>query len=424
MQTAELILQHIVRPPKTGIDKPPLLILLHGQRGSETDFFEPASKFDDRLFIASLRAPFSISAKSHVWFHSEPARGDLLISPAHIEYSRQRISKFIQKAPALFDTDPTQVYLMGFDQGAIMSLGMMLSEPQSLAGVISLSGLVVPEVKAVLTQPERLKNFPVMVTQGTFDEVYTPAQGRATRDFLLSLVVMLNYREYPIGHHLTQESLADARIWLSKRLDLALPPAPAKPQAATAPAPASASSTAESVTVAGATAHAIPRKTTASPAPLPYTVRLSRVHLKVRDLERAITFYSRFLGLRLVERVGNVFAFMTSSSQHHEVALQRVGADAPRPHPDSTGLHAAGFEVPDQVSFARAYRLLTEAGIKVKATDQIIGWVMQFNDPDGNGIEIHWDTRNLPGKADFWQGRELPLEPDRILEILRGTQKS
>ena len=67
--------------------------------------------------------------------------------------------------------------------------------------------------------PERLDGFPVIVQHGVRDQVLTIDYGRASRDFLSSLPVDLTYREYEMGHQITDESLHDVTTWLSARLD-------------------------------------------------------------------------------------------------------------------------------------------------------------------------------------------------------------
>jgi phospholipase/carboxylesterase len=42
--------------------------------------------------------------------------------------------------------------------------------------------------------------------------------GRASRDLLQRLPVELTYREYPMGHEVSAQSLADVAAWLSARL--------------------------------------------------------------------------------------------------------------------------------------------------------------------------------------------------------------
>ena len=63
-----------------------------------------------------------------------------------------------------------------------------------------------------------------------------------------------------------------------------------------------------------------------------YRTRLGHVNLKVRDLDRAIAFYTRFLNLRLTERVGN-FAFLSGRASGCSTSPSRFRTGAPWPWP-------------------------------------------------------------------------------------------
>ena len=149
-----------------------------------------------------------------------------------------------------------------------------------------------------------------------------------------------------------------------------------------------------------------------------YKTKIGHTHLKVRDLQRSIDFYIRFLGLDVTEVVGNHYAFLTAGTYHHEIALQNVGSNAPHPPTGGTGLYHVAFEVPDKRSFALAYRALQEAGISVLAVDHFISWAMYFDDPDGNGLEIYCDTRTQPGGRQLWYGDNAPLDNETILAAI------
>ncbi len=149
-----------------------------------------------------------------------------------------------------------------------------------------------------------------------------------------------------------------------------------------------------------------------------YKTKIGHAHLKVRDLERSIDFYKRFLAMDVTEVVGNHYAFLTGGAFHHEIALQNVGPDAPKPPDRGTGLYHVAFEVADKNSFALAFRALREAGISVLAVDHYISWAMYFDDPDGNGLEIYRDTRSEPGGHTLWHGDNAPLDDDTILAAL------
>ena len=146
-----------------------------------------------------------------------------------------------------------------------------------------------------------------------------------------------------------------------------------------------------------------------------YQTKIGHAHLKVRNLDRSIAFYTRFFSLKLIERVGDLYAFLSDSGFHHEIALQNVGPNAPQPFPNGTGLYHVAFEVPDRRSFARAYKTLAEADVPVATVDHLISWAMYFDDPDGNGLEIYWDTRDEPGGEKLWHGNNVPLPPEKIM---------
>lgn len=146
-----------------------------------------------------------------------------------------------------------------------------------------------------------------------------------------------------------------------------------------------------------------------------YTTKIGHAHLKVRDLDRSVAFYERFLMLRVTERVGDQYVFLTGGAFHHEIALQRVGPNAPTPTSHSVGLYHIAFEVPSKRAFAEAFQALTGAGVAVGAVDHFISWAMYFDDPDGNGLEIYWDTRGEPGGKPLWRGENVDLSPEQVL---------
>src|SRR5579864_7263057 len=149
-----------------------------------------------------------------------------------------------------------------------------------------------------------------------------------------------------------------------------------------------------------------------------HSTRIGHAHLKVRNLASSVDFYTHFLGMHVTEQVSNRYVFLTGGNLHHEIALQHVGAMAPTPPAESTGLYHIAFEVPDKRSFALAYRALTDAGIVVATVDHYISWAMYFDDPDGNGLEIYWDTRQEPGGRQLWAGDNAPLDEANILAAL------
>ncbi|HEX9039114.1 MAG TPA: VOC family protein [Ktedonobacterales bacterium] len=149
-----------------------------------------------------------------------------------------------------------------------------------------------------------------------------------------------------------------------------------------------------------------------------FSAKIGHAHLKVRDLDRAVAFYERFLKFGVKERVADHYVFMTGGAFHHEIALQRVAPNAPSPSPQGTGLYHVAFEVPSKRDFAAAYATLRDAGIAVAPVDHYISWAMYFDDPDGNGLEIYCDTRGEPDGRTLWAGDNIDLPSEKIMAAL------
>ena len=152
-------------------------------------------------------------------------------------------------------------------------------------------------------------------------------------------------------------------------------------------------------------------------------MQLGHVHLKVRDTDRAVAFYTRFLGLRITERIGAHFVFLSGDDKHHTVALQAVGADAPGPSRGSVGLYHTAFEVTDEAALAQAFVALADAGVPVQGVDHGISWALYFSDPDGNGLEIYCDRRAHPEGTAQWEGRSRALVPAQLREIAAENER-
>jgi len=89
-----------------------------------------------------------------------------------------------------------------------------------VAGVVAMSGRLLPEIVPQIVPPARLSGLPFFVAHGVADGVLPIHFGREIRERLTELPVALTYREYPMAHEVSPESLADITAWLSQRLAL------------------------------------------------------------------------------------------------------------------------------------------------------------------------------------------------------------
>jgi phospholipase/carboxylesterase len=217
---ASLSLTHLFQQPRQPSDgAPPLLILLHGLGSNERDLVGLAPYLDPRFQIVSARAPHSLMQDGYAWFEIGWTANDITINFQQAEQSRVLLMSFIAEVLAAYGGDSARVYLLGFSQGAIMSAGVALTEPELIAGTVLMSGRIPEEIRPLFAAPERLAGKPFLVVHGTADTVLPIRNGRASRAILATLPVALTYQEYAMAHEVSAQSLADVAAWLTARLD-------------------------------------------------------------------------------------------------------------------------------------------------------------------------------------------------------------
>lgn len=221
MTQQQLSLVHLVREPTVSVEgTPPLLLLLHGIGSYEGDLMGLAPYLDGRLFVVGARAPFTLGPGSFAWYRvdfSDPERR--LPDPEEAVRSRDLLLGFVSELVARYRLDPRRVFLAGFSQGAIMSLGAALARPDLFAGVVLMSGRALPELTSRAAPAEQMEGLPFLVVHGTRDEVLPVQNGREIRALLERLPVRLTYEEFDMGHQVSEESLETVSEWLTARLD-------------------------------------------------------------------------------------------------------------------------------------------------------------------------------------------------------------
>lgn len=226
MLRSVLPLQHIARPPTEPIaGDPPMLLLLHGVGSDERDMFELAGEFDPRLYILSLRGPHALGADQYGWCEVQFTAAGPEFDPAQMEASRQMLSKFIERSAQHYGGDSKRVYLFGFSQGATLSLTLLLTDPDPLAGVISVAGRVPHELflantplSGKLSGSDALKGIQLFLGHGIHDQVLPVAFGRQAEDLLSRAPLEMTYREYEMAHEINGKCLSEIDLWLRTQL--------------------------------------------------------------------------------------------------------------------------------------------------------------------------------------------------------------
>jgi phospholipase/carboxylesterase len=201
-------------PPETGPNQPvPSVVMVHGWLGDETVMGIFKQTVPPGVAIIAPRAPFSLNG-GYIWYQRD--RGQLQPERDSLWAGRDHLHKFLSDLPHHYPIDPNRMILMGFSQGAAVCNTVALTQPGQVMGVASLAGLI-PEIVAETAQPD-LSGLPVFIAHGTRDETVPVAAARQTREVYARLGAQVTYGEYPTGHKLTTQGMADLKQWLAKTI--------------------------------------------------------------------------------------------------------------------------------------------------------------------------------------------------------------
>ncbi|MCT8334135.1 alpha/beta hydrolase-fold protein [Leptospira sp. 85282-16] len=211
-------LEFLIRKPKVSIEKPPLLLLLHGVGSNEEDLFSLSNYLPDSFLVVSLRGPLILGPNSYGWYEVLFTTGQPKINLEQERQSRKLLLEFLVYLKSNYQFDESNVWIGGFSQGAIMSYSLGLLYPDKFKGIIALSGRLLEENKEIINVTEELLTKKIFISHGTNDRVLSIEYARSVRQYLESIGIRPHYHEYEEGHSINREMLKDLIEWLEKNL--------------------------------------------------------------------------------------------------------------------------------------------------------------------------------------------------------------
>jgi len=210
-----LPLSFLQRPANSAGTRPWLLVLMHGVGSNERDLFGLTAHVPPNCHVLSLRAPHVLGPGSYAWFEfGITPGGERRIDEAQELASRQLVAQTVASAAQQLDVPPERVVVGGFSQGGIMSLSLLLTQPQLLRGAMVLHSRLLPQVLPLIAPPEQLEGKQLWVSHGLQDQVIALASARDIRERVSRLPLTLSYTEYPGGHAIMAAELDAAMNWL------------------------------------------------------------------------------------------------------------------------------------------------------------------------------------------------------------------
>ena len=223
-------LRETVSGPSPGAAPVATVIVLHGL-GTDGRDFAPLVKELDLSRVGPVRFVFPNAPQRTVsvnggetlpaWYDPRPVApvtGALSTQDEEGLRASQEVVQALIDREAARGVHSEQVVLLGFSQGAVMTLMAGLRAPQRLAGLVVLSGYL-PLTAAVQAEVSAAnRDVPIFMAHGDQDMVVVPERAKASRDTLIDLGYDIAWHPYPMAHEVCPQEIRDLNSWLASLL--------------------------------------------------------------------------------------------------------------------------------------------------------------------------------------------------------------
>lgn len=195
--------------------KYPAIFTLHGKGSNEKNMFGLVAPLSDDFIIVGVRGNLTLGAGYQ--YYELKSLGNP-IREMFDEAVRQ-LEGFIRYATEKYPIDASKRYLLGFSQGAILSMTLALTKGEQLKGIVALNGYV-PEFVKTEYPLRSVKDVSVFISHGQFDSVFPIRIGHETAAYFQNQTSRLTFKTYPTDHGVSEENQRDFVNWLTTDADV------------------------------------------------------------------------------------------------------------------------------------------------------------------------------------------------------------
>lgn len=189
----------------------PALFLIHGKGSNERNMFDFVSGLEDDFFIFSIRGHIP-QPPGYSFFtfkiYGQPDREGF-------DEGIQLISSFIDYASEEYPIDVKHMYLLGFSQGAVMSMTLALTLGHKIKGIVALSGYI-PQFALEEYDIKPVDGLSVFISHGEKDPVLPYQWGMAAQKYFNEMNASVSFYSYQEGHTVSLKNQEDFKLWLMK----------------------------------------------------------------------------------------------------------------------------------------------------------------------------------------------------------------
>lgn len=237
MATPALPLAAVQFEPEVPADtEPPAVFLLHGRRGDERELLPVARELPEELHTVCFRAPHVVQASRGLsesdardivaggqgttgWYEPELSPVDATKPQPRADQlnrSIELVNESVAGAVGAFGLDADRLGLLGFDQGAVVSLACLFESPEQYDWVVALNGYL--PFPYATRSPEGVAGKPVFVSGGEHDPMVPAARSVAAGERLRELGADVTLRVYDASHGVGPEEQRDVTAFVEAQV--------------------------------------------------------------------------------------------------------------------------------------------------------------------------------------------------------------
>ncbi|MFJ7726351.1 alpha/beta hydrolase [Neobacillus sp. NPDC097160] len=192
----------------------PALFIMHGIGSNEQNMLQMVEGLEDEFFIFSIRGHLS-QPPGYAYFtiqgYGKPHR-------EVFDEGINRLTSFIDYALDEYPLDASRLFLLGFSQGAILSMTLGLTLGNRIKGIVALSGYIPAFVKEEYSI-KPVDDLSIFISHGEMDQVLPFEWGTANNEYFRKLGADVTFKTYQEGHTVSLKNHQDFINWIFNQLE-------------------------------------------------------------------------------------------------------------------------------------------------------------------------------------------------------------
>ena len=190
-------------------EKYPVIYAMHGMGSDEEKIISLIEEFRNEFIIIGIRG--SIIQQGGFAYFSIKGYGNP--DKESFDKAIKSLREFISNAAEAYPIDVNNQYLLGFSQGAILSMSLALVMGNEIKGIAALSGYIPRFVKEEY-KIKSVEETAIFISHGEFDPIFTHNIGKENYEFFKERSRNVSFMLYPEGHEVSLKNKNDMLKWL------------------------------------------------------------------------------------------------------------------------------------------------------------------------------------------------------------------